>query len=120
MLITSDTDLRQYIPNTLVTVSGEQTLFDKLQVELQLSEAWIVRTFSVVESTPTACKVLATDAFLRAVPSLDLVLTPNGFGVISNNTIASEITNPTTLERESDEAKTPIAEAAPASSKEPR
>ena len=88
MLITSDTDLRQYIPNTLVTVSGEQTLFDKLQVELQLSEAWLVRTFGVVESTPTACKVLATDAFLRAVPSLDLVLTPNGFGVVSNNTIA--------------------------------
>ena len=88
MLITSDTDLRQYIPNTLVTVSGEQTLFDKLQVELQLSEAWLARTFGVVESTPTACKVLATDAFLRAVPSLDLVLTPNGFGVVSNNTIA--------------------------------
>lgn len=88
MLITSDTDLRRYIPNTLVIVSGEQSLFDKLQVELQLSEAWLVRTFGVVESTPTACKVLATDAFLRAVPSLDLVLTPNGFGVVSNNTIA--------------------------------
>ena len=88
MLITSDTDLRRYIPNTLVTVSGEQSLFDKLQVELQLSEAWLTRTFGVVESTPTACKVLATDAFLRAVPSLDLVLTPNGFGVVSNNTIA--------------------------------
>ncbi|MGM9810304.1 MAG: DUF6712 family protein [Paludibacteraceae bacterium] len=88
MFIQTDTDLRRYIPNTLVTVSGEQTLFDKLQVELQLSEAWLVRTFGVVESTPTACKVLATDAFLRAVPSLDLVLTPNGFGVVSNNTIA--------------------------------
>ena len=88
MLITSDTDLRRYIPNTLVTVSGEQSLFDKLQVELQLSEAWFTRTFGVVESTPTACRVLATDAFLRAVPSLDLVLTPNGFGVVSNNTIA--------------------------------
>ena len=88
MLITSDTDLRRYIPNTLVTVSGEQSLFDKLQVELQLSEAWLTRTFGVVESTPTACRVLATDAFLRAVPSLDLVLTPNGFGVVSNNTIA--------------------------------
>ncbi|MGN1239308.1 MAG: DUF6712 family protein [Paludibacteraceae bacterium] len=88
MFIQSDTDLRRYIPNTLVTVSGEQSLFDKLQVELQLSEAWLTRTFGVVESTPTACRVLATDAFLRAVPSLDLVLTPNGFGVVSNNTIA--------------------------------
>ena len=88
MMINDDAQLRQYIPNALVTVSGEQTLYDKLQVELQLSEAWFARTFGVVESTPTACKVLATDAFLRAVPSLDLVLTPNGFGIVSNNTIA--------------------------------
>lgn len=88
MMIQNDAELRQYIPNALVTVSGEQTLYDKLQVELQLSEAWFARTFGVVESTPTACKVLATDAFLRAVPSLDLVLTPNGFGIVSNNTIA--------------------------------
>ena len=88
MMINDDAQLRQYIPNALVTVSGEQTLFDKLQGDLQLSEAWFARTFGVVESTPTVCKVLATDAFLRAVPSLDLVLTPNGFGIVSNNTIA--------------------------------
>ena len=88
MMIQSDAELRQYIPNALVTVSGEQTLFDKLQGDLQLSEAWLARTFGVVESTPTACKVLATDAFMRAIPSLDLVLTPNGFGIVSNNTIA--------------------------------
>ena len=88
MMIQNDAQLRQYIPNALVTVSGEQTLYDKLQGDLQLSEAWFARTFGVVESTPTVCKVLATDAFLRAVPSLDLVLTPNGFGIVSNNTIA--------------------------------
>ena len=88
MMIQNDAELRQYIPNALVTVSGEQTLYDKMQVELQLSEAWFVRIFGVVESTPTARKVLATDAFLRAVPSLDLVLTANGFGIVSNNTIA--------------------------------
>ena len=87
-MIQNDAELRQYIPNALVTVSGEQTLYDKLQGDLQLSEAWLARTFGVVESTPTACKVLTTDAFLRAVPSLDLVLTPNGFGIVSNNTIA--------------------------------
>ena len=88
MMINDDAQLRQYIPNALVTVSGEQSLYDKLQGDLLLSEAWFARTFGVVESTPTACKVLATDAFLRAVPSLDLVLTPNGFGIVSNNTIA--------------------------------
>ena len=88
MMIQNDAELRQYIPNALVTVSGEQSLFDKLQIDLQLSESWFARIFGVVESTPTACKVLATDAFLRAVPSLDLVLTANGFGIVSNNTIA--------------------------------
>ena len=87
MIIETDSQLRQYIPNALVTVSGEQTLYDKLQVKLQLSEAWFARTFGVVGASTTACKVLATDAFLRAVPSLDLVLTPNGFGIVSNNTI---------------------------------
>ena len=88
MMIENDTQLRCYIPNALVTVSGEQSLFEKLQVDLQLSEAWFARTFGVVGASTTACKVLATDAFLRAVPSLDLVLTPNGFGIVSNNTIA--------------------------------
>ena len=88
MMINDDAQLRQYIPNALVTVSGEQSLYDKLQVDLQLSEAWFARTFGVVGASTTACKVLATDAFLRAVPSLDLVLTPNGFGIVSNNTIA--------------------------------
>lgn len=88
MMIANDAELRQYIPNALVTVSGEQSLYDKLQVELQLSETWFARIFGVVESTPTACKIIATDAFIRAIPSLDLVLTANGFGIVSNNTIA--------------------------------
>lgn len=35
-----------------------------------------------------AKKIVATDAFIRAIPSLDLVLTPNGFGIVSNNTVA--------------------------------
>ena len=72
-MIQNDAELRQYIPNALVTVSGEQTLYDKMQVELQLSEAWFVRIFGVVESTPTARKVLATDAFRvdRLISSLE-------------------------------------------------
>lgn len=88
MIIQNDAELRQYIPNALVTVEGEQSLFEKLQIELQLSEAWLARTFGVEESTPVTCKIVASDAFLRAIPSLDLVLTANGFGVVSNNTIA--------------------------------
>lgn len=88
MIIQDDTTLRKYIPNTLVTVQGEQTLFEKLQVELQLSEMWLTNLIGSLQGNAPTQKVLAMDAFLRAVPSLDLVLTPNGFGIVSNNTIA--------------------------------
>ena len=36
----------------------------------------------------TACSVVAHEALMRAVPSLDLVLTPNGFGIVSNQNVA--------------------------------
>lgn len=88
MIIPNDETLRRYIPNTLVTVQGEQTLFEKLQVELQLSEMWLTNLIGTLQENAPTQKVLAMDAFLRAVPSLDLVLTPNGFGIVSNNTIA--------------------------------
>ena len=43
------------------------------------------------ESEPvrlTAVCVVTHEAMLRAVPSLDLVLTPNGFGIVSNQNVA--------------------------------
>lgn len=110
MLLTSDTELRQYIPNALVTVQGEQSLFEKLHIELALSEQWLTTRIlgetlhkqlsnasqedSAAESSlfeevgEIVKRIIASDAFLRAIPSLDLVLTPNGFGVVSNTTIA--------------------------------
>ena len=36
----------------------------------------------------TACSVVAHEALMRAVPSLDLVLTTNGFGIVSNSNVA--------------------------------
>ena len=36
----------------------------------------------------TACSVVAHEALMRAEPSLDLVLTPNGFGIVSNQNVA--------------------------------
>ncbi|MBR4390092.1 MAG: hypothetical protein IKT00_13090 [Prevotella sp.] len=98
-LITNDAQLRQYIPNALVTVEGEKSLFDKLTPFLESSEEWLMQTIipeailqEVVanERQPflrLLTKVVATDAFLHAVPSLDLVLTPNGFGIVSNQNI---------------------------------
>ena len=92
MLIQNDETLRRFIPNTLVTVQGETTLYDKMQVELSMSEMWMTRlvgdNLASHADTDIVLKLIATDAFLRAVPSLDLVITTNGFGIVSNNTIA--------------------------------
>lgn len=46
---------------------------------------YIVPEYSVDEF---ACQAIAAEAFRMAVPSLDIVLTNNGFGIVSNNTIA--------------------------------
>ena len=34
------------------------------------------------------CQIAACDAFLRAIPHLDVILTPSGFGIVSNSNIA--------------------------------
>ena len=34
------------------------------------------------------CRIVVAHALMHAIPSLDLVLTPNGFGIVSNQNIA--------------------------------
>ena len=100
-LISDNTTLLKYIPNTLKAVAGEQSLYDKIQYHLLQSEAWLTNTFV---SSDTMCRIrtysdttpllhhcrmaLAADAMLHAVPQLDLILTPNGFGIVSTSNIA--------------------------------
>lgn len=109
-IITSDEQLRRLIPHVLATVEGEATLFEKLTPFLETSEEWLRQNFipddlfetiaAASEAAETASdsaaivalkkpveKVIATHAFMSAVPSLDLVLTPNGFGIVSNTNI---------------------------------
>ena len=98
MLINSDATLRQYIPNVLATVKGEASLYDKLQPFLNSAEEWVAKNFipselisTIGEDSPVhqlLCQLVVTEAFANAVPSLDLVLTPNGFGIVSNSNIA--------------------------------
>ena len=100
-LISDTTTLQRYIPNTLKAVAGETALYDKIQYQLLLAEQWLtnnfvstetmaqIRTYS--ESTPLLhyCRMATVaEAMLHAVPQLDLILTPNGFGVVSNQNIA--------------------------------
>ena len=110
-IITSDDQLRRLIPHVLATVEGEATLLEKLTPFLETAEDWAVQNFvpddlfetiaASSEAAETASdsaaiealrkpleKVIASHAFMNAIPSLDLVLTPNGFGIVSNQNIA--------------------------------
>ena len=105
MLIPNNQVLIQFVPNTLKSVAGEQTLFDKILPHLIQSGRWLTQTFVSNETmahllaseSPTKEETLlihhlrmatTAEAMLHTVPMLDLVLTPNGFGVVSNQNIA--------------------------------
>ena len=101
MLIQNDTELRQYLPNVLATCDGEVSLFDKLQFHLNRAEQWLIDNVAGQDfiSTVTGaaaddatrrliCQLITAHAFHAALPSLDLVLTPTGFGIVSNGNIA--------------------------------
>ena len=100
-LITSDEQLRKFLPNAFATAQGEPPFYDKVLPWLDTAERWLFTQFigdqfadvllSLDENEPTrlvATCVVAHEAMLRAVPSLDLVLTPNGFGIVSNQNVA--------------------------------
>lgn len=100
ILITTDQELRTYVPNALATVAGEMSLFDKIRADLELSEQWLTIHFveaSLIEKIVSEegyheaaymCRrAVVADALLRSVPSLDLVLTPNGFGIVNNQNV---------------------------------
>lgn len=100
MLISTDEQLRNYLPNALTTVEGESSLYEKIEPYLRKAETWLTRNFlgedfmCGMEAAPETdalralcCHITALDALRRAIPSLDLILTPNGFGIVSNQNI---------------------------------
>jgi hypothetical protein len=102
-LITTDEQLRLLIPNVLATVEGEPTLIEKLYPYLETAEQWAIDTFvpeaifdEIAETDSFGPderfrfpleKLVACHAYMTAIPSLDLVLTPNGFGIVSNQNV---------------------------------
>ena len=102
-LITTDEQLRLLIPNVLATVEGEPTLIEKLYPYLETAEQWAIDTFvpedifnEIAEDNSFGPnerfrypleKLVACQAYMTAIPSLDLVLTPNGFGIVSNQNV---------------------------------
>ncbi len=100
MLITNDQELRSFFPNALVTVEGEASLFEKLSAYLSEAETWLANYITGAAplaaitaenegaNRPLCCRIVVCHALIHALPSLDLVLTPNGFGIVSNQNIA--------------------------------
>lgn len=96
MNIIQDNDtLMAYIPNVVTSVEGEKDLFTKLIPYLNVAENWLYRKvikpvaiLSVREGMDLARCIVAAEAFRMAIPSLNVILTANGFGIVSNQTTA--------------------------------
>lgn len=100
-LITTEEQLCSHIPNIISSVKGETPLLEKLSLFLELAEDWVINTFTSTSTFNTicgytnsnnirilCCHLVIAEALLRAIPSLDIVLTPNGFGIVSTNNLA--------------------------------
>lgn len=98
-LITTEERLRRHLPNVISSVQGETPLLDRVASFLDLAEAWVRDTFTgsdlwneiiakESENRQVAEGLVVAQAMLRALPSLDLVLTPNGFAVVSTQNLA--------------------------------
>ena len=91
-LITSNDELRKYIPNSIREVKGETPLFDKLAPFLERAERWFCHHFVPAELLDAvvsdAAHIVAVEAYRLAVPQLDLVLTPNGFATVGTQNLS--------------------------------
>ena len=92
-LITSDEQLRSIIPNIQRPAPAETPWVSRLATFLDTAahvmESYIVRVAELTDSVSTNAKrFVALYAWYLAIPTLDLVATPNGFAVISNQTLA--------------------------------
>lgn len=100
-LITTDAQLRAHIPNIIASVKGETPLIERLSLFLDLAEDWVKTTFTSESTFNTICgytdsnpvkiltaRLVVADALHLAIPSLDIVLTPNGFAVVNTSNLA--------------------------------
>ena len=100
-LITTNEQLLALLPNIMTVVKGERPVIDKIVPFIDASEKWLIdnivsdTVFNSISDRPdpstakvTMARIVAFDAFRNAVPHLDLILTPNGFGIVNNSNIA--------------------------------
>lgn len=88
MQLTIDNErLRSLIPGIIHEVPGEASLYDKLSPWLESEYLWLESIFFVgyepgEDIADLAERIIAHRAFARAIPSLDVTLSPAGFAVI--------------------------------------
>ena len=94
-IIKSNDELMQFIPNVVTAVEGEKDLFTKIQTYIIMAESWLFRNvakpsaFTLDEPAMVyAQSIVAAEAFRNAIPSLNVILTENGFGIVSNGSVA--------------------------------
>lgn len=100
ILFNNNDQLLRFMPNVQFTVEGEADLYRKIEPQLESAEMWLVTTFldkSLLTAITAeeesdlqrACmQAVMYDALWRAIPRLDVVLTPNGFGIVNSQTVA--------------------------------
>lgn len=100
-IITGNAQLCRFIPNAFAPVGGETSLYDKLEPHIRRAELWFSQRVIPLEDLYSDANgevpvypqlpddlvpsVIATEAYRTAVDSLNLVLTANGFGIVSND-----------------------------------
>ncbi len=98
-LIRDEATLRRYLVNSIKPVAGERPMIERLQPYLFMAEDYVRNEVagealfdSMAEETSPmaamACAYVAMSALAAATRALDVVVTPNGFGVVSTQTIA--------------------------------
>lgn len=99
-IVKTNETLLALIPNVVTTVEGETPLIDKIEQWLLAAEDWVSLTFTGdaifdgLDKIPSSdiwrhtATLVVCEALRNAIPSLDVVLTPNGFGIVSNNNLA--------------------------------
>ena len=100
-LFDSDEQLRRFIPNSITAVRGELSLLQRLESFLSMAEDWVGENITSEAAFDYICslnendsyrlttsRLVVAEALRRAIPSLDIVLTPNGFAVVQTANLA--------------------------------
>ncbi len=100
-LIHNNDQLYSLLPNIMTVVKGERPVIDKIVPFIDASEKWLIDNFCPKEifddiadrpdpstAKVTMARIVTFDAFRSAIPHLDIILTPNGFGIVNNSNIA--------------------------------